>query len=369
MVSRGPEVKAYLQTMTVYPVGDSTTHGQRALINLASNENSMPLSDAVQQALIEAMSYVNRYSNNTCMEVIDGLAVMHAIDPEKLVCGNGSSELIFLLAEAFVSAGDDVVIWKHGYLLYETAARRLGASIVRAASSQFMDVNALLDAVTERTKLVYIDNPNNPSGAYISIDELRYLRQNLRKDILLVIDAAYAEYVVAEDYDCGQRLVDEYDNVCMLRSFSKIYGLAGARLGWMYGPREVIKAIRILQQPSSTSMVAQQAAIVAMREPERIVHICHQNQYLRNQFIDQCITLGLNPHSSQANFVLVDFFSEHVARHVFSELKRHGILVRPMAAYNLKSYLRFTIGISQEMDTLYVVLFEVITQLSLSKNK
>ena len=362
MVSKGPEVKKYVQTMVTYPVSDVTTHGSRVLINLASNENTMPPSDAVQQVFIEAMSSVNRYSNNACTKVIDELAVMHTIDPEKLVCGNGSSELIFLLAEAFVSAGDEVVIWKHGYLLYETAARRLGAFIVRAASSQFMDVNALLHAVTARTKLVYIDNPNNPSGAYISMDELRYLRQHLREDILLVIDAAYAEYVVAEDYDCGQRLVDEYDNVCMLRSFSKMYGLAGARLGWMYAPREVVTAIRILQQPSSTSMVAQQAAIVAMREPERIVHICHQNQYLRKQFIDQCITFGLNPHSSQANFVLVDFLSEHVACHVFSELKRQGILVRPMTAYNLKRYLRFTIGISQEMDTLYAVLFKIITK-------
>lgn len=361
-----PKVKKHLGKLNCFQVGETKIPGQQRIINLASNENAMPVSANVSEALELALLQANRYSDNTCEFVIDELCRLYGYSAKKLMCGNGSAELIFLLAEVFAAQEDEILIWKYGYLFYETAAIRVGASIVRTNSEDFLDVNALLSAVTERTKLVFLDNPNNPTGAYIGEEKLRELREKLRSDILLVIDAAYAEYVMEPDYIDGAVLVEEYDNVCLLHTFSKIYGLAGARLGWLYGPAEIINVMRALQQPASVSRIAQYAAVAALREPDRIQYLREQNQKLRDDIKETMLSLGMKPYPTQTNFILIDFFTEKAARHVFAELKNHGIIVRPMSAYGLVSCLRITIGSTEEMQVLKSAMISINNQVGLS---
>jgi histidinol-phosphate aminotransferase len=355
-------MKKYLTDMKIYAVGEASVAGQQTVINLASNENTMPPATHILAALTKGAQELNRYADNTCGMVIKALSAAYDMPQENLICGNGSAELIFLLATAYAAEADEVIIWKHGYLLYETAVRRTGAIVVRPQSAAFVDCDALLRAVTDKTRLVFLDNPNNPTGAYITEPELRQIRAGLRNDILLVIDSAYAEYTVAENYADGAALVKEFDNVCMLRSFSKYYGLAGARVGWMYGPREIVALLRAIQQPASVSTVAQYAAVAALENREYLADLRQNNLRLRNQFREEASALGLKTYPSEANFVLVNFFSETIARAVFNELKNHGIIVRPMTAYHLGNCLRFTIGTAAEMRALKIALPLALTE-------
>ncbi len=358
-------IKPYIRAMQLYPVGESSVPGFEKVIHLASNENNHPPSEAVLDAVKMSMQQTNRYADSSCRKVIDQLAAHHHLSGEKIVCGNGSAALIFLLAEALLSQQDEMLVLKHGYALYETAAQRVGATLIRASAKvgQFIDPQALIGACTSRTKLVLIDNPNNPTGAFIPLSTLREIRERLPQDILLVIDAAYAEYVNAEEYDGGLSLVNEYDNVCVLRSFSKIYGLAGARMGWLYGPLPIIHALKVLQAPASVSSAAQSAAVAALvHDKERIQELRVQNKHLCQVFTAHCSALGLTPYPSEANFVLVDFLSADLAKEVFSALKMKGIIVRPMASNRLPSCLRFTIGTMGEMDSLQKALSEIIQE-------
>lgn len=225
----------------------------------------------------------------------------------------------------------------------------MGAKCIKVESKNFIDPQALLDSVTPLTKLVFLDNPNNPTGSYANLNELKFIRNNLRADILLVIDAAYAEYVFADNYESGINLVKEFDNVCMLRTFSKVYGLAGLRLGWMCAHQDIIRTIRTIQQPAPVNALAQCAGMAALDEPNRIDFIKEQNFSVRSGLIKKLKALELIVYPSETNFILIDFGSSDVANRIFNSLKSCGIIVRPMRAYRLDSCLRITIGTAEEM--------------------
>lgn len=348
--------RPHLEGLGNYPVGESRIDGVNRIIRLASNEHTVAPSPAVRNALIEVADRAHRYADAECREVVRILSGLHSLDPCELVCGDGSSELIYLLALCFAGPGDEIVIWRHGYLFYETVAKIVGASPIRVDSIRPVDVDALLASVTSRTKLVFIDNPNNPTGAYISSAEIRHLRENLPENVMLIIDAAYSEYVMASDYTPGHELVERYENVCVLRTCSKIYGLAGARLGWAHAAEKVVNILRSVRQPASVSAFAQAAAAVALLETRRIGDIKDQNAKLRTALFDVALRLGWAPFASEGNFLLIKFSSAVECSSVLLWLKYHGILVRPMTSYSLPDCLRITIGTPEEMSFLMEVL-------------
>ena len=230
--------------ITPYVGGESAIEGVDRIIKLASNEGALGPSPKAVEACREAAENLHRYPDGGCSALRSSLGDFYGLDPERIVCGAGSDELLDMLARAYAGPGDEVLFTEHGFLMYPIAAMGAGATPVKAPETNLhADVDALLDKVTDKTKIVYLANPNNPTGTYLPDTEVRRLRKGLPENVLLVIDAAYAEYVELDDYSAGAELVDECDNVVMTRTFSKIYGLASLRIGWGYGNKSIIKEL------------------------------------------------------------------------------------------------------------------------------
>lgn len=349
-----PKAHPGIRALGVYPTGESWVPGVSRIINLEANELAVAPSPAVRAAYAEAGGTLNRYGDGTAAALRAALGTRHGLDPERIVCTNGSAALIQLLASSYCGPGDEVVMDRYAYLYFETAARVAGATAVRATGETLGDglapnLERLLGAVTARTRLVFLDNPNNPTGGFLNSQQLAELRRHLRDDILLVIDAAYAEYVTEPGYEPGIDLVEAGGNSVMLRTFSKIYGLAGARLGWAYCPPAVAGVLNRIRLPNNASVPAQAAGLAALAEADRAVSIKAEAARLREGFAGQLTELGLAPAPSQGNFVLVRFPPARAAAGAYDALKARGIMARPMAAYGLADCLRFTIGTEDEM--------------------
>lgn len=355
-----PLVKKYLRSLTTFPVGESKIPGRLSVINLASNENAVAPSENIINIIYSSLNTINRYASSNCEEIITAIAKFYNFSESNLLCGDGSAELINLLIDAFISPLDEVLVLKHGYLLYQETTFRKGGKIIRPDSNKFIDINALIKAITKKTKLIIIDNPNNPTGGYINQFQLEKLCNEVPKDILLIIDEAYAEYVMAHDYMSCAQFIPKSENVCMLRTFSKIYGLAGARIGWMYGPKEIVEVIRALQQPAAVSKLSQLAAIAAIKDQDRVKKIRTENYRIKNLFVTALKEMKVRYYPSEANFILLDFAYGNIADNVYMGLKKLGIIVRPMKAYHLNSCLRITIGTFEEMIALQNALFKLI---------
>lgn len=335
-----------------YPLGESQVPGVSRVINLASNENAVPPSAKVLGAARAALAEANRYPETSAAVLREKLARTHGLRADRIVCANGSSEMISLLAHSYTSPGDEVLIGHTGYLFFATAARVAGATPVRAKGRGLgFSVDAALAAVTPRTRILFVDNPNNPTGTHLDGGEICRLRRALRENILLVLDAAYAEYVTDPAYDAGAALVDGSDNCVMLRTFSKIYGLAGLRVGWAYAPADVADTLNRVRQPNSLAGVSIAAADAALDEPERLLQLRSENARLRDEFSSALSAMGLEVRPSQGNFVLVRFPDDDkpAALDVFEGLKRMGVIIRPMHPYGLPDCLRVTIGSAEEM--------------------
>lgn len=342
--------RRHLWSSIPYPLGESTAPGVARVVQLASNELAVSPSPSVREAYMQAANQLNRYAEPTCGDLVEALAENHGLATDTIVCGNGSAELINRLVIGFLEPGDEIVTHRYGYLYYSSAARIMGAQVVRAESSAFVDAAALLRSVSSRTKVMFVDNPNNPTGACLSSDDLRRLRLELREDILLVIDAAYAEFVSDDRYDAGHSLVRDFDNVCVLRTFSKIYGLAGVRVGWAHCSPVLADLLKGLAQPAVVSRPAQIAAKASLLEKDRVAALRADNSELRSMLTKSLRRLGWKPFESQGNFVLVSFGGIREASEMLRTLKNKGILVRNMAAYGLTDCLRFTVGTRSDME-------------------
>ena len=353
-----PRPRSGILELGLYPVGDSSLPGFERVINLASNENAVAPSAAVLDAACKAAAEVNRYHDGSYTGLRSALAERHALDAEGIVCGNGSGELIALLVGAYTGPGDEVLMGEHGYLYFRTATRIAGATPVRvpAAGLRF-DVDAALAAVTPRTRMLLLDNPNNPTGSVLCQAEVQRLREGLPEHVLLVLDAAYAEFVSTADYDAGSGLVLQGENTVMLRTFSKIHGLAGMRVGWGFMPRAVAGVLNRVRLPNNVGHVAQAAARVALAERERVSAMQVANAASREHFIAVLRGLGLAPQPSEGSFVLVRFpGGASQAAGADAWLRRAGIIVRPMGAYGLADCLRVTIGSASETKAVEVAL-------------
>ena len=345
-----PMPRPGIRAVRPYIGGESTLPGRDKVIKLASNEGALGPSPEAVAALQATAAIAHRYPDGGCTALRQALGAMHDIDPATIVCGAGSDELISLLCRAYVGPGDEVLHTEHGFLMYPIAARTAGAAPVAVMETSLKaDVDALLAGISPRTRMVFLANPNNPTSTYLTDEEIGRLRAELPPDVILVIDAAYAEYVDRNDYDPGHRRVEAGDNVVVTRTFSKIYGLGGVRLGWAHCPPAVADVLNRVRNPFNVAAPAQAAGQAALADGPFVEQAKAHNAVWRAWTVDRLREGGFDIPDGVGNFVLVRFGNPAEADAADAHLRWHGIIVRGMTAYGLPHCLRVTIGLEHEM--------------------
>jgi histidinol-phosphate aminotransferase len=344
-----------------YIGGEAKAEGFDRPIRLASNESALGPSPKAVAAYKALAGEIHRYPDGSAAELREALGRHHGLDPARIVCGSGSDELIALLFRAYAGVGDEVLYSRHGFLMYPIGAKSVGATPVAVPERNLTaDVDGFLARVTERTRIVFIANPNNPTGTYLSINEMNRLHAGLPPHVVLAIDAAYAEFVNRNDYEPGTALVDRAKNVVMLRTFSKIYALAGLRLGWAYCPPDIADVLNRIRGPFNVNAAALAAGVAAVEDVAAVKRArAHNDQWLP-WLSERLAKLGLELTPSVGNFVLPRFPDEprHNADAAFAFLQSRGILTRQMHGYGLPQCLRITIGTGEEMEAVAAALAE-----------
>jgi histidinol-phosphate aminotransferase len=330
-----------------YVPGRSEAKGAARVHKLSSNESPFgpsPKAIAAYEAIEPALGI---YPEGSARILREAIAAHYGLAADRIVCGNGSDEILHLLATCYLRAKEEVLFFGHSFSVYKIAALANGGVPVEVPTPDLvMNVDAMLARVTPRTRLVYIANPNNPTGTYIPVPDMNRLHAGLRSETLLVIDAAYSEYVRRNDYEAGIELVSTSENVVMTRTFSKIYGLAGIRIGWAYCPREVADALNRVRAPFNVNIAAQRAAVAALGDRAHFDHALRHNETWRAWLIEQIRALGLRVDDSVANFVIIHFpdvpgkSSAGADRFLMSK----GVIMRSCASYDLPQCLRLTVG-------------------------
>ena len=361
IVVTGPVPRPGILDIAPYVGGEARIAGVERPIRLASNESALGPSAKAVAAYRSLAAHVHRYPEGNAWELREALGRNHGLDPGRIVCGAGSDELIGLLLRSYAGPGDEVLYSRHGFLMYPIGAMSVGATPVAAPERALMtDVDALLARVTERTRIVFVANPNNPTGTYLGADAMARLHAGLPSSVLLAIDAAYAEFVNRNDYEAGIALVDRAENVVMLRTFSKIYALAGLRLGWAYCPPAVADILNRVRGPFNVSAPALAAGVAALDDVEALNRARTHNERWLPWFSERLASMGIPLTPSVANFVLARFSDEvrKDADAAFAFLQSRGILTRKMGGYGLPHHLRITIGTGPEMETVAQALGE-----------
>ena len=357
-----PTPRPGILDISPYVGGASKVAGASRIIKLSSNEGALGPSPKAVAALRAMAPDMHRYPDGHASGLRQALADCHGLDAERIVCGAGSDELLQLLVRAYAGPGDEVLYSRHGFLIYPIAAKACGATPVAAAERDLVaSVDNLLAAVTPRTRMVFLANPNNPTGTYLPAEEMTRLRQGLPDDVLLVIDAAYAEFVGRNDYSPGTAMVEDHDNVVMTRTFSKIYAMGGMRLGWAYCPAAVADVLNRIRGPFNVSSAALIAGQAAVEDADFIELSRRYNDYWRDWLSGELAGLGFHIVPSVANFVLVRFPREagHDAA-ADSFLRTKGVIVRAMNSYGLPDSLRISIGRDEEMQAVVAALTEFV---------
>ncbi|MEM1288548.1 MAG: histidinol-phosphate transaminase [Pseudomonadota bacterium] len=337
------------------PGGHKAAAGKR-LFKLSSNETPLGASPLAHRAYEETGLDLAAYPDGSALQLREAIARRHGIDKDRIVCGNGSDELLALLAQTYLSKGEEVIFSEHGFLVYPIATRAAGGTPVEVADRDYVaNVDGFLSAVTTRTKIVFLANPNNPTGTYVPFSEVRRLHAGLPSSVLLVIDAAYAEYVRRNDYESGLELAATAPNVVMTRTFSKIHGLAKLRIGWMFGPAHVVDAVNRVRGPFNITGPAIAAGAAAMEDVAFIEAAIEHNEVWLPKLTEALQDIGLNVTPSVGNFVLVHFPSEpgKTAADADAALLAEGVVTRRVGAYKLPNALRITIG-SDEANHLLI---------------
>jgi len=353
-----------IMNIAPYVGGESSLPGQNRVIKLASNESPLGPSPRAIEAYKALAGELHRYPDGGAVKLREAIARHHALDASRIVCGAGSDELIGLLVRAYAGPGDEVLYSRHGFLMYPIAAQSVGATPVTAPERDLAaDVDSLLARVTPRTRILFLANPNNPTGSCLPASEVKRLRDRLAPEVLLVIDAAYAEYVARADYEAGAALVEAHDNAVMTRTFSKIYGLAALRIGWAYCPAAIADVLNRLRGPFNTGAAAQAAAVAALEDRAHAEKARAHNDRWLPWFSERARALGLVAHPSFGNFVLVGFpAATGGAEKALAFLNTRGVIPRRMASYGLPDCLRFTIGTAEEMEATVTALADFVAQ-------
>jgi histidinol-phosphate aminotransferase len=341
-----------------YRGGEALLPGFDKPVKLSSNENPFGPSPKARAAFLAAASDMQTYPDGGAKKLREAIAARYGLDAARIVCGAGSDEIFFLLARAFLDPGDEIIVTQFAFSIYELVATQSGA-ITRVAPDRDLvaDVDAMLALLTPKTKIVFLANPNNPTGTYLPYEEVRRLHAGLPENVLLVLDAAYAEYVRRNDYSSGLELAADSTNVLMTRTFSKIYGLAALRLGWAYGPPLVIDALNRTRGPFNVSTPAMRAGIAAIEDQDFAEQSASHNASELPRLSDALRGFGFEVTPSVGNFVLVHFKPGEAAK-VDAHLRARGMIVRGMRAYKMPDALRITVGTVEQNDALIAALNE-----------
>ena len=342
-----PVPKPGVLEITPYVGGRSSAGSKARVFKLSSNESPMGPSAAAIAAFSESNKSLDTYPEGSARILREAIGETFGLDPARIVCGSGSDEILTMLANAYLRPGDEVLFSEHAFLVYRIATLANSAVPVSVPEKNLrVDVDAMLAAVTARTRLVYLANPNNPTGSYLRHDEVRQLHAGLSPDTLFVIDAAYAEYVRRNDYEPGIEMVANFANVVMTRTFSKIHGLAGLRVGWSYCPAQVADVLNRIRGPFNVSTPAQCAAVGALKDRAHVEKLFAHNEKWRAWLTENIRKLGLRVDDSVANFVLIHFprSAGKSAADADAFLSARGLILRAVVNYGLPDCLRLTVG-------------------------
>jgi histidinol-phosphate aminotransferase len=356
MTAPRPKPRLGVLDIAAYVPGKSSAPGVAKIFKLSSNETPLGPSPRAIAAYKAAADHLEDYPDGSAIELREAIGHAFGLDPERIVCGAGSDDLLHLLAYAYLVDGDEAIHTTHGFLIYPIVTLGAGAKPVVAPETNFTaDVDAILARVTAKTKIVFLANPNNPTGTCLSFDEVKRLHRGLPAHVLLVLDAAYAEYVQRNDYEAGIELVATSENVVMCRTFSKIHGLASLRLGWMFGPAHVVDAVNRIRGPFNVSTAAIDAGIAAIKDTEHQEYARAHNTRWLAWLTEEIGKLGLKVTPSVANFVLIHFpvTLGRTAKDADAFLTARGLILRYVAAYKLPNALRLSVG-TEEANRLVV---------------
>ena len=357
-----PKARTYLRELSLYQAGVKI--GERApKINLAANENPYGAAPEVMRAMGNLLQtyqadLFSRYPAQQSVELRQKIAEIYDLDYQNIICGNGSDEVINALIQAYASIGDEILHAEYGFSYYPIAIRKNGATPIALKETDFrLDTKTILAGITDKTKIIMLANPNNPTGFFIKDAELAELHAQIPSHIILMIDAAYAEYVTLDEndntpYEGALALARKAKNIVVTRTFSKIHGLAGLRIGWAYGHGEIINNMIKLAEPFNLNILAQKLALVSLEQKDYLQNCALKNTKLRAWLRAELEKLSIRALPSAGNFLLCAFADDNQARMVFEQLKSAGILVRHTGSMGLARYLRITIGKREELDAL-----------------
>ena len=351
-----PQPRPGVLKIQAYVPGKSTAPGVAKVFKLSSNETPLGPSPEAIAAYKAVADHLEEYPDGGATALREAIGKAYGLDPARIVCGTGSDELLNLLAHAYLGPGDEAIHTTHGFLVYPIATLGSGATpVVAPEKDHTADIDAILARVTERTKIVFLANPNNPTGTYVPFDEVKRLHGSLPKNVLLVIDAAYAEYVRRNDYESGIELVATCENVVMTRTFSKIYGLAALRLGWLYAPAHVADALNRIRGPFNVNAAAIAAGVAAIKDVAHVERARQHNEKWLAWLTEEIGKLGLKVTPSVGNFILIHFpdTKGRTAKDADAMLTSRGCVLRAVGAYHLPNALRMSIG-TEEANRLTV---------------
>jgi len=342
-----PQPRAGVMDIEAYVPGKSSAPaGIAKVYKLSSNENPLGPSPKAIEAARQVAEKLDVYPDGTARRLREAIAEVHGLNAANIICSNGSDEILGLLAQTYLSPGDEAIITEHAFMVYKIYIQSAGATPVTVKESdERADIDAILAAVTPATRIVFLANPNNPTGTYVPFQEVRRLHAGLPKNVLLVLDAAYAEYVRRNDYEAGIELVGSAENVVMTRTFSKL-GLGGARIGWMYGPMHIVDAINRIRGPFNVNATAIEAGIAAIRDRAHVEHSVAHNETWLTWLNDELTKLGLRVTPSVGNFVLIHFPDDqrHSAAAADDYLTQRGYILRRVSGYGFPNALRMSVG-------------------------
>ena len=344
--------KRSINSINAYKGGKSSLVGKEKIIKLSSNENSYGPSPKVLEYININKTLLNshRYPSIDGLKLREKIASVNGLDPNRIVLGCGSDETLLFTALAFCKDGDEIIHAEHGFEMYSIITKIVGATsrLIKENENYKFNIKSILNEVTPSTKVIYLANPNNPTGTYLSRIEIVSLLNNLPKHIIVVLDGAYAEYVTKDDYDNGFSLVEEFANIVITRTFSKVYGLAGCRIGWCYSSEKVAMILNKVKGPFNTQSISQKMAMLALEDKEYLKEVVDNNQKIKNWFENELKKLNIESRPSEGNFSFIET-TEKKAKEISDHLTNDGIIVRQLDSYGLPNCLRITIGTKDEM--------------------
>jgi histidinol-phosphate aminotransferase len=357
-----PEARAGVLAIDPYVPGKSGAAGAGRVFKLSANETPLGPSPKAIEAARALAPEAALYPDGSSAALREAIGSRFQLDPARILCGAGSDNILELLAIAYVGPGDEGLYSQYGFLEYKIVIHAAGGTPVVAPEENYTaSVDALLAKVTPRTKILFLANPNNPTGTVLPKSEIARLAHALPPKVLLVLDAAYAEYVQDADYEAGAALVDALPNVVMTRTFSKIFGLAGLRLGWGYGPAHVVDALNRIRSPFNVNSIASAAGIASLADRVHLNAAVAHNARWRPWLTREIKTLGFDVLPSVANFIAIRFADAETAAAADAFLSSRGLVLRAISAYGMPEFLRLTIG-SEEANRLVVEALKAFAQ-------